>query len=502
MGNTIDHIRLNNSFYNPVNNWKHNATPTREDKENIDHKGRKGFGDAVTAEDIFDNPTEEDKKIFNKTWAKEATNSETVAIEKFEHLLNKGLSEEQAFEVIQQSIKNQQRAKNWAEENEKKCKLASDAMTASIACGIASNVLDSESIPSVIRHGVNLAQGIAQGTRAYNQYSVYNRPDDDASLNRFEADYYGNNLSASLANDTTFMETKVKSWGMAVTAFLPEPFRTSVRQLITLPNSLWWRARMLNHINQEFGTDILRYLIHKPLSWLGSKKSIEILEGIKKRNNLEGAYFMQRHYENAGITKKKDQNIGNLVSTTLSNAQDIFSDDLRKKKEASTKLNRTIAPALGAYGMAAVTTGAVASPILKALKIESKIPDFLYSSGVTSQQAIYLPRFVTPLQADTEFLRRELENKEITKHWTKEQLRDRKDLYKKQRNLSYLGTSCLLVSALNTSLKLLKTENQFLSRSIKWIDGLSEDLIAKFFSHRRYLMGYQFRVENPEFYEG
>ena len=501
MGNTIDHIRLNNTFYNPINNWKHNVNPTREDKENIDHKGRKGFGDAVTAEDIFDNPTEEDKQLFHEAWVNELR-SERKSFEEFDdHLANKGFDSDQGYKVLANSIQNSVRAKSWAEENEKRCKVASDSMTASIVCGITNNVLDSESIPSVIRHGVNLAQGIAQGTRAYNQYSTYNRPDDDVALNVFEGTALGNKLSSALGQTTAIAETKIKPWAMVLTSFLPEPYRTSTRQILTLPNSLWWRVRMLAHINQEFGTDLLKYIFHKPLTLLKDRESIRVIEEIKAKKNLDPSYFLERHCKNAGIKKKRDYTVGNLVEKTLSNLRDSFSSDTKVRSNAARRLNETIAPVFGTYGAVAVTTGAVAQPILKTFNLESKIANFLYSSGVLSQQSIYFFRFLRPLQVDTEHLKRQLHDRNKTNNWTKEQIEQRKVLLSKQESLSYLGTSCFLVNALNTFLKLKKFENSYMKKGASMIDGLSEDLIAKFFSQRRYVEGYKFRVENPEFYK-
>ena len=502
MGNTIDHIRLNNTFYNSVNNWKHNATPTREEKEEINHKGRKGFGDAVTAEDIFDNPTEEDKKTFNKKWINELRSGKKPLETFYDHLVNKGFDGDQSRNILVNSATNQARAKSWAEENEKRCKVASDSMTASIVCGITNNVLDSESIPSVIRHGVNLAQGIAQGTRAYNQYSTYNRPDDDVALNVFEGTTLGNKLSSALGQTTAIAETKIKPWAMVLTSFLPEPYRTSTRQILTLPNSLWWRVRMLAHINQEFGTDLLKYIFHKPLTLLKDRESIRVIEEIKAKKNLDPSYFLERHCKNAGIKKKRDYTVGNLVEKTLSNLRDSFSSDTKVRSNAARRLNETIAPVFGTYGAVAVTTGAVAQPILKTFNLESKIANFLYSSGVLSQQAIYFFRFLTPLKVEISERRKKLSNPNEVKRLSKEQIEQRRVLLSKQESLSYLGTSCFLVNALNTFLKLKSFENSYMKKGASMIDGLSEDLIAKFFSQRRYVEGYKFRVENPEFYVG
>ena len=500
MGNTIDHIRLNNSFYNPIHNWKHNANSTRKDKEEINHKGRKGFGDAVTAEDIFDNPTEEDKKTFNKTWVNDIHNGKKSFVQVVDHLVQRGISVEDAIQAVDNSNGNAKRAKSWAEENEKRCKVASDSMTASIVCGITNNVLDSESIPSVIRHGVNLAQGIAQGTRAYNQYSTYNRPDDDVALNVFEGTALGNKLSSALGQTTAIAETKIKPWAMVLTSFLPEPYRISTRQILTLPNSLWWRVRMLAHINQEFGTDLLKYIFHKPLTVFGDRESIRVIEEIKAKKNLDPSYFLERHCKNAGITQKRDYTVGNLVEKTLSNLRDSFSSDTKVRSNAARRLNETIAPVFGTYGAVAVTTGAVAQPILKTFNLESKIANFLYSSGVLSQQSIYFFRFLRPLQVEAQELENKLKDKSFVQTQTTSEINGMRALLGKQKNLSYLGTSCFLVNALNTFLKLKSFENSYMKKGASMIDGLSEDLIAKFFSQRRYVEGYKFRVKNPEFY--
>ena len=507
MSNTIDQINLKNSFYNSICPWKEKSKDqiTKADKEHLFPPKRKGWEHSFAAEDIFENPTEEDKKLFHKNWVTEIVADKTgkKSNEIYTALIEKGFTKEQSDLIIHTSIQTGFRSKDWADFNETNGKVASHLMDTTIALGIASKVLDSDSVPKVVRTVCNVAHGVALGARSYYQGSMYNRPDDDAAKNRFEAEMYGDKISGCLANVATTIDTKIRPWAQPLAELLPEKYKGPVAQLLPLATPAWFRARMAAGINHEFLTDLFKLLIHKPLSFFGNKKSNEVLSGIKERRNLEWSYFMERHYKNAGLTDKKDQTPSKLISQVFKLLGNILSNNknTKVKNDSTTKLSNVIAPTFGIWGLFAVTVGGITSSLLKIFDKQNRFINFLFSSGITSQQLIYLFRLVSPLKIEAEELHNQLQDRELTKTWSKEQVESRKDLYKKKTNLYRLGLTCFLVNALNTFLKLKTIENPYLQKAINILDEVAGDLINKFFSHRRYLKGYEFRTENPKYFE-
>ena len=91
-------------------------------------------------------------------------------------------------------------------------------------------------------------------------------------------------------------------------------------------------------------------------------------------------------------------------------------------------------------------------------------------------------------------------NPEYTKKHSAGQIENLKSLNKKQGFLSYLGAFCLISSMVSTSLKVKEFENPVLQKACKVIDELTNNLIQKFFSERRHLIGHGFMVQNPEYY--
>lgn len=500
----VDQMKLTNSFYRSICPWRDKPQNgiTREDKEHLSPPGRKGFEHSVTAEDIFINPTEEDKKIFHNKWVNEIYAGKKSQDELIAYLLKREFTEEQAQEIINNSLDNVDRQKDWSEYNETNGKTASQLMNGAIALGIASKLLDSESVPKTLRTVVNFTHGAALGARSKYQGSIYNSRDDDASKNRFEAEMYGGEAVGKMANGAMIVETKVRFWAQPLVELLPEPLKSIGKAILPLFSSAWWRGRMASAINHEFLTDLLRFMLHKLLSLLGRKKSIKVVEGIKERKNLDLPYVMERHYKNAGLTDKKDQKLSKLISQIFKLLKNSFSSDIGIKKDSTKKLSETIAPTFGIYGLFAVTVGALSKVILKILnKEENRIIDYLSSSGVLSQQAIYLFKLVNPLQIEVEELRNTLSNPETLRNYSKKEIEQRKDLFNKKRKLSYMGYGCFIVNALNTFLKLKNFENPYLKTAVNILDEIASNLIPKFFSHRRYLKGYEFRIENPEYYE-
>lgn len=501
MPTVANHTGYTNSFYNPICPWNNKNQISKEDKENTTHIGRKGFDELVLAKDIISFPIQKDEQFFNKEWTNKVIIGKQFKKDCINYLINKGYTKGQSNRIIENVIINTERAKNWSEENEYKGNIASKSINFALALGIIKRFLDFDFIPKIFKYIIKFAYGYCQGNRAYNQYSIHARGDDDAGQNHFESDMYGNKIAGELADATVFFETKVKPLALPFIELLPNNLRSSISDFISLPNLAWWRSRMPAHINQEYFTDLLRFIVHKPLSLFDRKKSKEILKKVKERGNIELNYIKERHYKNAGLLSKKDQTPAKFISTVCNLFKNSFSCDLDIQKNSSRKLNETIAPILGIYGFFSVVIGFFTKGVLGILNYKNRFVNFLSSSGIASEQIIYLFRFVLPLNSETKELRNILNNKGLTKTNKNINIRELKDLYKKKKALTYIGISCVPLSIINSFLKLTKTENGFLQKSIGILEEISDYLISKFFSERRYIMGKQFRILNPEFYE-
>lgn len=505
MGNTIDNAR--NIFYRSLFDTKIKLSPklTKEDLEKPLPEGVKIQNELVLASDLFKNPTEEQKKIFNEFWINDLKVDRTnEKINTYRLKLEEnGCSKEEASEIVRYSNSNIDRIKDWAEVNEHYGNIGSAASTGTIALGVVKYLLDNESTPKILRTAVDLAYGVSRGTRSYTQYTVYNLEDDDAGLNRFQAKYYGNKVDGTLANASTFTETKINSWAYALVELFPERYSAPLKKLLSLPTSTWWRGRMLSNVNQRFSTDLLKWLIHIIPATFGRKKSIETVNMIKKDGNISPSYVREKHYRNAGLADKKDQNIFKFFSQLFKLTKNtILHKDIETRKNSSKKLAVTTATALGAYGIVAGFIGNGIGSVLKLCGYENKFFDLASSSSITSQQFIYFPKIVMPFFNETKELELALSNKEILSRYTSEQVNELKSLVKQRKTLYGIGISALILNTLNTSLKLKSFENPYLQKGAAILDDVSSSLINKFFSQRRYLFGHQFKLKNPEFYPG
>jgi len=81
------------------------------------------------------------------------------------------------------------------------------------------------------------------------------------------------------------------------------------------------------------------------------------------------------------------------------------------------------------------------------------------------------------------------------------QLNELKLALNKKKKLASLGLLTFLSSIINSTLKLFRYDNPHFENIKGLAEGLSGDLVSKFFSERRHVLGFQFRAENPEFYE-
>ncbi len=473
---------------------------TKRNLESLTPPGTKGITDLFQANDFFDNPTEKQKTVFNKLWINDLVKKPEHILKCYKILYAHGFTLQEARTVVEYSKENAYRAKESAHDNERFGLTGSQATSANIFIGIVKELLDSESTPWFVKKIVDLAYGITKGIRSFTQYSIYGRHDDDAAMNQYQASVYGNKVAGKLSEASVFTETKINSWAYAVLEVLPHSVSDPAKKLLSLPTSLWWRSRMGAHINQQFFTDFLSYLWNKPLSLFGNKKSKEEIKAIKERDNISFSYFMERHYKNAGLTKKKDQIFSKFLKQSFKNIKNTFSSDIVTQKSSSKKLAETISPVLGMYGVFSVAIGNISSTILKVFHINSKLLDTLSASAFVSQQMIYLPKIIMPMYNETKELDEALRATESTERFQKAEIDNLREFNKEKRNLSYFGFTALPLSILNTAFRMFNFEDGFMQRVKAIAEDVSGGVSNRFFSHRRHLIGKQFRLENPEFY--
>src|SRR3989338_1994724 len=235
----INEITTSNPFYVHIKPWeaKDRTEITRDDKKYFTPCESLGFTELPQVNHIFKNPTEEQKKIFHDRWVNELVKDETKKYEYFETIISSGYTEEQAKSIIEFSIQDSIRAKDYADVNEKYGGIASNWMTAATALGgLRQLYSDPESAPTFICHTLNLAYFLTRNLRGYYQYHVYNSPGDDFDMNRYQADVYGSKIPGTLANTAFFTETKINPIVLTLSSFLPYRYQDSIASILSLPN--------------------------------------------------------------------------------------------------------------------------------------------------------------------------------------------------------------------------------------------------------------------------
>ena len=415
-------------------------------------------------------------------------------------LVNTGFTEEESKSILDQAIHHTERVKSWSSQNASHGLIASHATSVNIVLGLFKELVDTESTPWFLNTALHLAYGATRSIRSYCQYSIYGRHDDDAAMNQYQADVYGNKIAGNLSRASVFTERFVNSWAYTALEALPTRIRDPAKKLLCLPTSMWWRARMPAHINQQYFTDLLSWMWHKPVAFLfGSKNSKKALKEIKEKDNISFSYFMNRHYSNAGIIKKKEKTFFGLLKRLFKLTRNTFSSDTETQRDSAKKLAETIAPTLGMFGFFSVFIGTIGGAVSKLTNVSNKAFDIINSASLASQQLIYLPKIVMPMYNETKELDEALK-KENLERFSKADISNLKTFNRERRNFSYFGFTSLPLSVLNLTMKFFNFEDGFLNKVKNIVDDLSAAVSNKFFSYRRHLIGRQFRLENPEFY--
>ena len=508
---------LNNPYPRPNKNWLNNHIPgqevknqnnfKREDKQNFFPKEAKTSNHLLGITDFFKKATDELKKIFPENWANDlfGSKSEEKSKDYREALKRSGMNDEQVGSILGYAIQNIQRIQNWAHDNEKVGKVASRFMSFALLFGTLRNVISGWNfIPAIIQKLNSIAYAITYAMRGFYQYSkcVYNRPDDEAAMNRYQAAVYGNKIAGSLGTLACNMETKVNPFALLIAAlFKDRKILDSVMALFMIPNLSYWRGRMPAHINQECLTDLLRLIVHKPLALLHIKSSKEAIEKIKQRGNLEPAYVAKRHYENIGLKDKKEQTRANFTKELIKQVKNSFSKDVDKQKESAKKAGETIAPLFGLTAFVSTIVGTPLKLLLKALGKQNRVTDLFTSFSLSFQQGIYFFKMFIPEIVGIKKIKARLADKSYIKSVNGHQLEELKLALSKKTKLAYLGLGTFLASIGNSVLKLFKSDSENLDKAKNTLETLAGDLVGKFFSERRHVIGFQFKAENPELYE-
>ena len=466
MTNKIHKLIQANSFYRNIFNLKlkDKNKITKEDSECFRPRESKGWEDGITVYDLFENPTKEDKKMFEERWINKIYSGEKIPEDLGKYLIKRGYSKEQSEYILSCVPTNVTRQKLWACENEKVGKEASLLVNASIVFGVIKEHLDFNSVPDIVKSSFNFLYGLSRGIRNYRQYYLYNRVDDDANCNRYQKDIYGNKLAGSIGSLSMIFERKINPYLFPIVELLEDKVKLPLKRLLSLPTNLWWRVRMPAHINQEFLTHFINYIFHFLPSVFGIKKSKKIIEEIKEKGNLNLSYIFKRHCKNAGIENKNEQTIKNLTKETIKNIKDLFNKDLEIQKNASERLGATIAPTLGVYGTFAMGIGSVGT---------GKFFNFIFQTSLVSQQFIYFPKFVIPELVEGRELKSKLSKEEELRkeNYTQKEINELNRLAKKKINLAYIGAATMFFNLLSLIFKIKNQDtNNFLNKLVKTID--------------------------------
>ena len=407
-------------------------------------------------------------------------------------LIQNGFTLEESNSILDQAIYHSLRAADWANEDENKSKQASTWMLYSLISGIGKILLSNfESLPDSFKSILSFFQNSASALRGFFQFKLYGeRPDEDRAENEYEAKEYGNKASAFFANEAYRFETKINPFILPILSFLNENIQKAIKPLLSLPNILWWRIRMPQEINQRFATNLLEYLVHKPLSLFGFKKSIKKIDEIKSEGNLSSEYIKLRAKTLIGLKNNLNKN-ESISGKLFQELKIIFKGGLDEKISSSIRVNKLIAPFFGLYGFFATAISTPVKSILDLFNIKNRFIDAINQTSCATQQIIYLFRLLLP---------EHLENIKHGKDKTNDKVNK---LSQKRKNLFYVGTATCFMNIASVFLKLFgleKFENKVIKIGIEIYNEIADKAIPYYLSKRRELLGAKCKLDNPELF--
>lgn len=404
-------------------------------------------------------------------------------------LIADGFSPSESKSILDQAIYHTKRAADWAHDNEINSGKASKWILSSMMLGILKNSLNGFDInPFGLKYITSIFQNFTAGMRGLKQFTIYGeRPDEDRAENLYEAEKYGNKICGLFADLAYIFETKINWWILPFIGSFNDRLQSTIKSLISLPNILWWRIRMPSEINQRFATDILNYIIHKPLSLMGNKQSNEKLKEIAP-DNLSLKYINKRLRSLIGLNEGKDKSVS-IKTKIIKEIKSLFKGNHNEKIAASIRINKLISPFLGFYGFFTTLIGTTLNSLFTLFGKENRFLDSFTQTSGASQQLIYFFRLILP-----EYL----ENKKTDINSSDPETIK----LKSKRNASfYTAVSVFTMNIISVFLKLFKFENRALKLSIDIYDEIADKGIPFYLSWRRHILGHKFRVDNPELFE-
>jgi len=405
-------------------------------------------------------------------------------------------TENKAKEIVNESIHQSERATDWAIDNEYFGNIAAQSALVSLLAGLTNSFIqnldmDDSAISPGMRRTISVVDTSAAACRGYTQFEkIYGgRMDDDRARNKYESEAYGNKVAGLFSDLAYIFETNINPVALVALNLLNDGTSETIRPLLSLCNSLWWRVRMLAEIDQKFGTDLFTYLTNKPLALMNIKSAVEKIKKIKDSGCFTYEYVGKRLIELSGLDSEKHKlidvfpEVGKLFKT-------LFNENKDLAKKSSENLGKFLGPIFGLYGFVAYGVGVPVKSILSWLEIESKWVNLIAKSGSASQQLLYLFRIYLPEQFDN--------SKQNPDDITPEKL-----ILRQERNrLFYKQATVCAANTLVTMLQLIDAENS--NVAIRVTKSLAEEVADKginyVFSDRRKLLGKKYRLDNPELY--
>lgn len=430
-------------------------------------------------------------KLLNRTKTKKEYIEELKAIGSF--------TPSESRSILDQAIYHSLRAKDWSNENIKKCGAAAKFIQAAMPVGVLRAFAKHlDFIPGNLKKIVNLVDGLLLGLRGKFQYDVIGgRHDDDRAQNNYEAENYGNKVSGFFGNATYLLETVVNPVMFPITALFGENIQKGLMTLLELPNIQWWRIRMPAEINQGFATDLLSYMFLKPLSFYtdknpqstGDRPKTNILKKvheIEERGNLKPEYIKERMMKLIGLDPEESK-WRDVPKVFMDRVKKVVKGGNEEKIYAAQDINGFLAPILGLYGFFMTSVTTPVKGVLKLFGKNNRVVNALSQTAISSQQLLYTFRFLVP-----EYLENE-NQPEVEMEALNDLKRNRKKLYG-------IGALTAGMNMVSPFLKLLNFQNPYLNIAKDIYDDSSDKLIQYFLSERRKYMGEDFKLCNPELY--
>ena len=424
-------------------------------------------------------------------WIKELFNDITLYKDKIKEIMQLGYTKEEAKKILKLFVLAAERSTDWAINAAHKCGNAVNSILFACPFAFVKALINNFglNVSGGLKRTISCFDGLFTGIRNYFQNMIYGgRFDDDRARNKYEAKVYGNKIGEKYGDRAFNTETKVNPWGLPLIGLLGGKIQDILKPFLISQNPQWFRVRMGSDINQKFSTDFIDFLIHKPLSLLGFKKSKKIVDEIKERRVLSSEYVGKRLIENIGLDPTKNK-VKDIIPETFKLTGGMLNGktELKVKKKFSEKISKCFGPFLGLYGFLGLYLGAPLKAAFKLFNKENRFANSFFQSGFASQHIAYIFKFVFPEQYENELMEPKT-SQEVKK------------LKSDKNNLYYSGMVTFLSNVFAVGTKLLNIENKYLRFARDIFDEITDKGVAYYFSKRRNLIGRKHKIDNSELY--